>query len=218
MSLMLEAMYKGLLLGIALCLGVGPAFFALIQTSLHHGVRSGIALAIGIFLSDVTCVLLAYLGISQFIMNPANKTIVGIAGGIILVLFGIYILLQKKPKNSFDDGKLDIKAPNLVLMALKGYFLNLLNPVVILLWVTWLGLVSSNKSFTHRHVLIFFATTLLIVVGTDILKVLMADRIKRFIKPNVLLFINRLVGAIILTIGAWKLVAVFIEFSKTTVG
>jgi len=218
MSLMLEAMYKGFLLGLALCLGVGPAFFALIQTSLHHGVRSGIALAIGIFISDVTCVLLAYLGISQFIMNPANKTIVGLAGGIILVLFGVYIMLQKKTRNSFDDEKLDIKAPNLILMALKGFFLNMLNPVVILLWITWLGLVSSNKNFTHRHVLGFFATTLMIVLGTDLLKVLTADRIKKFIKPRLLVGINRLVGAIILTIGAWKLVALFFDHSGAIAG
>jgi threonine/homoserine/homoserine lactone efflux protein len=211
MNIMLEAIYKGLLLGLALCFGVGPAFFALIQTSLHHGVRSGIALAIGIFLSDVTCVLLAYLGISQFLVNPEHKTLVGLVGGIILVLFGFYIMMQRKPKNSFDDEELDIKAPNMALMALKGFFLNMLNPVVILLWITWLGVVSSNKKFSRRHVFMFFGVTLLIVVSTDILKVLTADRIKKLIKPHFLVIVNRLVGAIILTIGAWKLVALLLE-------
>jgi threonine/homoserine/homoserine lactone efflux protein len=91
----------------------------------------------------------------------------------------------------------------------KGFFLNLLNPVVILLWVTWLGVVSSTKDFTRIHVFIFFGTTLLTVVSTDILKVVSADRIKKFINPTVLIWINRTVGAIILTIGAWKLIAVF---------
>jgi len=212
MNLMFEAIYKGLALGLALCFGVGPAFFALIQTSLHHGVKSGIALAIGIFISDVTCVLLAYLGISQYLVDPAHKTTVGIAGGIILVLFGVYIMLQKKPRNSFEDKELDIKAPNLAWMVIKGFLLNMLNPVVILLWITWLGVVSSNKNFTSRHIFAFFGVTLAIVLSTDVLKVLTADRIKRFIKPRFLVWINRLVGAVILTIGAWKLTTICLEY------
>ena len=156
--------------------------------------------------------LLAYLGISQLLMNPAHKILIGICGGIILSLFGCYIMFQKKPRNSFEDTELDIKAPNLVLMALKGFLLNILNPIVILMWVTWLGFVSSKKNFTGRHVLIFFATTLLFVVSTDILKVLTADRIKRFIKPQFLVWINRAVGAVILVIGIWKLAAIFLEY------
>jgi threonine/homoserine/homoserine lactone efflux protein len=196
MNLVIEAIYKGLALGMALCLGVGPAFFALIQTSLHHGVKSGVALAIGIFISDVTCVVFAYMGISQFLMNPLHKTLIGIVGGCILVLFGTYILLQKQPRNRMNDESLDVKSPHFVLVMVKGFFLNLLNPVVILLWVTWLGVVSSTKDFTRIHVFIFFGTTLLTVVSTDILKVVSADRIKKFINPTVLIWINRTVGAV----------------------
>jgi threonine/homoserine/homoserine lactone efflux protein len=211
MNLVIEAIYKGLALGMALCLGIGPSFFALIQTSLNNGVRSGIALALGIFISDLTCVVFAYLGVSQFFMNPVHKTMIGLVGGIILVLFGIYVFLQKKPKAHFEDANMNVKAPNVGLTIMKGFFLNILNPVVILLWVTWLGVVSSTKSFTQAHIFIFFGTTLLTVVSTDILKVLTADRIKKFINPHVLLWINRLVGTILFTIGAWKLVALLLE-------
>jgi threonine/homoserine/homoserine lactone efflux protein len=85
MNLVFEAIYKGLALGMALCLGVGPSFFALIQTSLNNGVRSGIALALGIFISDLACVLFAYLGVSQFFLNPGHKTVIG------LVSFLLYL-------------------------------------------------------------------------------------------------------------------------------
>ncbi|HEV7231872.1 MAG TPA: LysE family transporter [Bacteroidia bacterium] len=211
MNLVFEAIYKGLALGMALCLGVGPSFFALIQTSLNNGVRSGIALALGIFISDLACVVFAYLGVSQFFMNPEHKTIIGLVGGTILVVFGLYIFLQKKPRTHFDDKELNLKTPNLALTLIKGFFLNILNPVVILLWVTWLGVVSSTRNFTRIHILIFFGTTLLTVVSTDILKVLTADRIKKFINPHVLLWINRLVGTILVTIGAWKLIALLLD-------
>jgi threonine/homoserine/homoserine lactone efflux protein len=215
MNLIFEAVYKGLALGMALCFGVGPSFFALIQTSLHNGVRSGVALALGIFMSDLTCVVLAYLGVSQFFMNPAHKTLIGLVGGIILILFGFYIMLQKKPMTHFQEEEVNMKTPNITLTIMKGYFLNLLNPVVILLWITWLGVVSSTKDFTRVHVLVFFGTTLLTVVSTDILKVFMANRIKRFINAKLLVWINRLVGSILLVIGAWKLISLLVDmYSK----
>jgi threonine/homoserine/homoserine lactone efflux protein len=213
MNLVFDAIYKGLGLGIALCLGVGPSFFALIQTSLNNGLRSGIALASGIFISDVACVVFAYLGVSQFFMNPEHKTLIGLGGGIILVLFGTYVFLQKKPKGHIEDKEINVKVPNITLTIIKGFFLNILNPMVIILWISWLGVVSSQKGYTRAHIFIFFGTTLLTVVSTDILKVLTADRIKKFINPHVLLWINRLVGTILFTIGAWKLVALLLEKS-----
>ena len=42
-----------MLFGLALCFSIGPAFFGLIQTSLKNGARSGIAMALGIFASDL---------------------------------------------------------------------------------------------------------------------------------------------------------------------
>src|SRR5690349_9544264 len=96
MDLIFEAVYKGLALGMALCVAIGPSFFALIQTSLKHGLSFGVALAIGIFLSDLTCVALAYLGASQLFVNPANKQLIGVIGGTILLVFGVYNLFQKK--------------------------------------------------------------------------------------------------------------------------
>ncbi len=210
MTPVLEAIYKGIGLGLALCIGVGPSFFALIQTSLHNGVRSGVALAFGIFLSDVTCVLLAYLGVSQFMLNPANKMIVGLVGGTILILFGIYILMQKKPMTPLQEREVSIKTPNIALTIVKGYLLNILNPVVILLWITWLGVISSTHNFTRIHIIIFFSTTLSVVVLTDILKVMMANKIKKYINPHFLLIVNRLIGSILLIIGIWKLAALLL--------
>ncbi|HXC07189.1 MAG TPA: LysE family translocator [Bacteroidia bacterium] len=207
MSPALEAIYKGIGLGTALCIGVGPSFFALIQTSLSSGVRHGIALALGIFMSDLTCVLLAYLGVSKFMLDPSNQTIVGLIGGTILILFGIYILMQKKPMTALQEQEVNLKTPSITLTIMKGFLLNILNPVVIILWITWLGVISSTQNFTRVHVLIFFGTTLSVVVLTDILKVMMADRIKQYINPHFLLWVNRLIGTILLVIGIWKLIA-----------
>ena len=85
-----KAIFQGFGLGLALALSLGPSFFALIQTSTKRGFKSALGLAFGIFLSDLFCVVLAYLGVAQFFDNPHNKTYVGIIGGTVLVMFGFF--------------------------------------------------------------------------------------------------------------------------------
>ena len=93
---MIKVLLEGILLGITLALLIGPSFFALIQTSIKNGFKSALALSFGIFLGDLLCVFLAYLGASQLFNNSNNKIIVGIIGGIILIIFGMLNFFQKK--------------------------------------------------------------------------------------------------------------------------
>ena len=210
MNLVFDAMYKGFALGMALCISIGPAFFALIQSSLKNGYRSGIALALGIFLSDTACVALAYLGASSLFAKEENKTIIGVIGGTILLVFGIYNIFQKKSITEDDHADdIVIKKVNLPFMVLKGFFLNILNPFVILLWIGWVGLVSSREEYTHVEIIIFFVTTLATVLVTDILKALAAGKIKKFLNARTLALVNRLVGLIMAGCGVWMMYRVF---------
>ncbi len=208
MNLVIEALYKGLGLGFALCISIGPSFFALIKTSIDNGYRSGVALAIGIFISDLLCVALAYLGASQLFMNPQNKIYIGIIGGTILVVFGVFYFFQSNPAAATDK-KIEIKKVNLWWMMLKGFILNTFNPAVIMLWVAWVGLISSNEEFKQIHLIIFFATSLLVVLFTDILKSVAANKIRRYLTPFILKWLNRLVGTILIIVGLNLIYKVF---------
>jgi|SRR5688572_162794 len=209
MNLIVDALYKGFALGMALCISIGPAFFALIQTSLKNGYQSGVALAVGIFLSDTACVALAYLGASSLFTKEENKTIIGVIGGTILLVFGIYNFFQKKSIINDEEEQIEIKKTNVPIAVLKGFFLNILNPFVILLWIGWVGLVSSNKDYTHVELTVFFSTTLITVLSTDILKALAADKIKKFLNARILMLVNRIVGLIMAGCGAWMMYRVF---------
>jgi threonine/homoserine/homoserine lactone efflux protein len=210
MNLLFEVVYKGLALGIALCVAIGPSFFALIQTSLKYGLSFGVTLAFGIFLSDVTCVALAYLGASQLFVNPSNKQLIGVLGGTILLVFGVYNLFQKKTiAQDSDNNSMVVKKANKWLIFLKGYFLNILNPFVILLWLGWVGLISAGSEYNHLHVIVFFAVALLTVLATDILKAMAADKIKKFLNEKILRLLNRLVGIIMFICGIVMIMRVF---------
>ncbi len=86
---MLEPLLNGILSGLLLAILIGPVFFALIQTSIQQGFRSGILLAVGVSLSDAFCAAVCFLGFSQLNLNsPSFKESLAFLGGLLLIAFG----------------------------------------------------------------------------------------------------------------------------------
>ena len=196
---MVKALLQGMLLGLTLALLVGPAFFVMIQTSITNGFKSGIALACGIFLGDVLCIVLAYLGASQLFNNNENKLIMGTIGGIILIAFGLFNIFQKHPPVPHNN--IEIKNINIPLTIIKGFFLNILNPFVLVFWVGAVSVVSSKYEFSLLDIIVFFVGTLSVVLATDIFKSFLALKIKEIIKPQLLVILHRFAGAILIIFG-----------------
>lgn len=185
--------------------------FSLIQTSIHRGLYRGILLASGIFLSDLALVILCYLGALQVFGSERNYIMFGIIGGIILVIFGIVTFLRKvhiTPENTI----IKVKMPGPFTYIFKGFFLNFANPFVWLFWVSVMVTVSSRAGGTTTDTQAFFAGTLITIFSTDILKVLIASRLKRYLKPRVLIFINHAVGILLVIFGIYLVVRTFIHF------
>jgi threonine/homoserine/homoserine lactone efflux protein len=201
-----KAIFSGLALGLALALSLGPSFFALIQTSTKKGFRPALGLAAGIFFSDMFCVLLAYLGIAQFFDNPEHKVYIGLVGGTVLVMFGFFSAFQKKTVEKKD---MVVKEASIPLYIVKGFFLNLLNPVVIGLWMACVVSVSSNKDYTRIHIFLFFAASLLTVFFTDALKAYSAQKISKFLSEKVLRMVSIIAGIILMLSGVLMIYRVF---------
>ena len=97
---MFSAFVHGILLGLLLSILIGPVFFMLIKTSINDGFRDAMYLEAGIFLSDIFCISVSYLGLAQLFVKPEYEKLILIAGGIILLIFGIstYLSHKKIPK------------------------------------------------------------------------------------------------------------------------
>ena len=88
---------QGVLVGLTFAVLLGPAFFSLIQTSIQRGFRSGFFLALGIFISDFSALLLAYFGATQFLgKDPRENFLFSIIGGIIPSLLQEYRIGYKQ--------------------------------------------------------------------------------------------------------------------------
>ncbi|MBN8702962.1 MAG: LysE family transporter [Bacteroidetes bacterium] len=196
---MISAVLEGILLGLTLAMLIGPAFFALLDTSLTNGFKIGVALAFGIFLSDLFCIILAYLGFLQFIDNPIYKMEIGIVGGFILVLFGLYNMLGKKTLKQSSAASSFGKSISVVVI--KGFFLNLFNPFVILFWVGVVTLAGSRFESSKINAIVFFVASLITIFATDVVKCFVARKIKNYLNATVLLWVNRVSGLILVIFG-----------------
>lgn len=202
---------QGSFLGLTLAVLLGPALFSLLQTSIHRGVKSGLFLALGIFLSDLTVVALAYLGFLQVISQKSNNSLIaGIIGGIILIIFGVFNFRRMVATEAKEDN-LKLKGPGFMTFLLKGYFLNLLNPFVWIIWITAMSLISSYN-YDTSDVLLFFTGTLSAILGTDVLKVVIANTIKRYLKPKIVTGINHVVGVLLIGFGLFLIIRTVLHF------
>ena len=201
---------QGVILGLTLSVLLGPALFTLLQTSIHRGWRSGTFLALGIFLSDISVVYLAFLGALQLINQKNNYMIAGIIGGSILIGFGVYTFLHKIRLDENSNG-IEMRVPGPITFILKGFFLNIMNPFVWFFWISAMVGVSSTYGDDKQGIAIFFAGTLDTVFGADVLKVFIAHRIKDHLNTNILVRVNHFVGILLVIFGLFLIVRVFLK-------
>jgi threonine/homoserine/homoserine lactone efflux protein len=199
---------QGMILGLTLSALLGPALFTLLQTSIHRGLKSGIFLAFGIFLSDITVVYLALLGALQLINQKNNYMIVGIIGGTILIGFGLYTFLHKINIEDNSEG-IEIRVPGPLTYILKGFFLNIMNPFVWFFWISAMVGVSATLGGDKQAIMTFFVGTLMTVFGADVLKVYLAHRIKDHLNINILVRVNHFVGILLIGFGLFLIIRVF---------
>jgi threonine/homoserine/homoserine lactone efflux protein len=196
---MLEVMLKGLTFGLLLSISVGPVLFSIIKQSLNNGYRGGLAFIFGVSASDITLLLVSNIFTTVFNSLKAYKTEIGVAGCIFLVSMGIYFLFFKKVKVN-EEGKqvFKFRKRDYAKIFLSGYFMNTLNPAVFIFWIT-----TSTAVIVHtvNDRIIIFTTCLIWMLGTDVLKVLLAGKIRNKLTPHNIHIINRINGIILIVFG-----------------
>ena len=207
----MHPLFEGMILGFTLAVMLGPAMFTLIQTSIHRGMYRGVLLAGGIFLSDLTLVFLCFVGAAQILGNDKNYLLFGIIGGVILMAFGI-VTYMKKVNITGENSIIEVKMPGPLTYIFKGFFLNFANPFVWIFWVSVMVTVTSSHGGDQKATLAFFAGMLFTILTTDIIKVIVASRLKRYLKPKVLIKLNHAVGILLVVFGIYLLVRTFLHF------
>jgi threonine/homoserine/homoserine lactone efflux protein len=112
---------------------------------------------------------------------------------------GFYFLFFKKVKSAEEGVQLAIvRKRELAKIFLSGFFMNCLNPAVILFWFTW---ATAFATMTLTDKIVLFSVCLGLVLTADFAKVFLAGRIRSRLTAHNILVINRISGLILVGFG-----------------
>lgn len=196
---MLEAIWKGILLGLLLSISVGPVIFSILKQSINNGIKGGFAFIIGVSLSDISLAVAANFFTELFQSLDEHRKLIGMGGSVFLITIGVYFLFFKKVHVN-EEGKqiLKVRKRDYLKLFLAGYFMNILNPAVILFWLTTATAFINN---TSEQRLFTFGIALVLVFAGDVLKVVLAGKLRRRLTARNIHLINRLNGLILIGFG-----------------
>ena len=196
---MIEALLKGLTLGLLLSISVGPVIFSIIKQSLNNGHRGGLAFIIGVSISDIALVLVSNVFTELFTSINEHRQIIGIVGSLFLIGVGVYFLFFKKVK--VDEGGKQVfkfRKRDYIKIVVSGFLMNTLNPAVFIFWL------STSTAFIIHSInerLTIFITCLIFVFTADFAKVMLAHKIRSRLTVHNIHIINRVNGIILIGFG-----------------
>jgi threonine/homoserine/homoserine lactone efflux protein len=198
----LEAVLKGFGIGLILVLSVGPVIFTIIKQSINNGYKGGFSFVAGVWISDVLLVLFANFFSELVTKLLAFQNTIAYIGSIFLAGMGIYYIFFKKVNLNVRETLVlkTFSRSDFSKIALSGFLINTLNPSVLIFWLINATAFATIHSFWER--MIIFSVCLGMNMVADVLKVLMAGKIRNSLTPRHILLINKVSGTILVIFGA----------------
>lgn len=191
---------KGLALGFALALSVGPIIFTIIKHSLNNGHKGGFSFVAGVWVSDIILVVLSNTLTAAVTLLDKHEKIVGSLGGLFLVGMGVYFAFFKKVRIQ-DPGTAEprFRKRDIARLFASGFIINTLNPGVIFFWLGNATLLAVNHTMQER--IVIFSVCLLINMAADVGKVMMAGKLRNKLTYKTLSVVNKISGTLLIIFG-----------------
>jgi threonine/homoserine/homoserine lactone efflux protein len=197
LSPIFHGIWQGFFISILL---FGPAFFKLIHTSIQEGFKKGVLLASGVFVSDLLIALLCIFGVADFMQEPGFQKLYSLIGGVLLLMMGIKAFRHQYKAFLKSYSERVPHSKNLF----NGFWLNLINPFTLILWLNVLGSISLKYAGDVNYkmlVTINLITILLVLFLMDVLKVFLSHLIGKKLNARIFFNINKYFGILLVIIG-----------------
>ena len=199
----MEPLLKGIALGITVSFLIGPIFFALADITISKGWRCGLAYVTGVITSDIVLIYFVERILNKFPFTHDLKFKIGIAGGLLLILFGVVTFFSKVNIKSFDV----TTVKSLMGAFMKGVTINVLNPFVTIWWITMYTTVSVHYlNFSDKF--LYYFGIIFMVFSFDLLKIRFAYYLKQKLTIDKLILLKKVVGVSLLVFGVVMIVKV----------
>ncbi len=181
----MDSFLNGILLGLTLTIMVGPIMIAIVQTSLEKGWKAGLSVGFGIWISDLLFIMACFIGVKQLsaiITHPNFEIVLGLAGTMILIGFGIGMIVVKA--KDFDLESNSNSSKDYAAFWTKGFLVNTVNPFTFFFWISIsLGIINFNSPSFFNYIPFYVGIMLPIVLG-DVIKTFGAHWIRGHINSS----------------------------------
>ena len=199
---MTDGLLYAALYGFLLAFAIGPIFFTLLETSVTKGIRAGIFFDLGALTSDLIFIFVAYFSTSKILEKIKDDPGLLIFGGAVLIAYGIisYIRTAKSfVKIVREHYAIKVKK-NLGGLFLKGFLLNLVNFGVLAGWIATI-IMANALTTSEDGVLLFLTTVMVSLFITDLIKIILAKKLKNKLTPRLVYKTKKWVSILIIGFG-----------------
>jgi threonine/homoserine/homoserine lactone efflux protein len=198
---MLESVIKGFGLGMILAISVGPVIFTILKQSLNNGQKGGFSFVAGVWFSDILLVLISNM-FSNLVMSALEfKSTIAYVGAAFVISMGIYYLFFKKVYIGEDKNMILVQFGKKAFTKafMSGFLINTLNPSVMLFWLINATAFAASNTTSER--IIIFSVCLAVNILADILKVVLAAKVRHSLTAHNINIINKISGTILIGFG-----------------
>ncbi len=206
----MELILSGILFGLLLAIMLGPIFVVTINGTINHGQKAGFAITSGVWISDLSIILVSYFFVSRmktYLENPKLVMILTILGAVVFIAIGLGNVMKKPNKEETFAQKVSIK--NISEFLLQGWLVNTVNPFTFFFWLTIMSTKVVSLGLSPKEIILYVGAIFVTIVVTDSLKVVLADRIRNVMKPIHFLRFRQIAGIGLVGFGLYLVVYAF---------
>lgn len=198
---MLESVIKGFGLGMILAISVGPVIFTILKQSLNNGQKGGFSFVAGVWFSDILLVIISNMFSNLVISALEFKSTIAYIGAVFVISMGVYYLFFKKVYWGDDKNVILVQFGKKAFTKafMSGFLINTLNPSVMLFWLINATAFAASNTATERFII--FSVCLGVNILADVLKVVLAAKVRHSLTPHNINIINKVSGTILIGFG-----------------
>ncbi len=203
---------KGLLIGLAVSIPIGPMGVLCVTRTLNHGRYSGFFSGLGAATADTIFALIAGFGIT-YIINFVHQQelLLQVVGGIFVIFFG-WRLFTTNPIQKIREKK--ISRNRLVQDFLSVLLFTLSNPMAIFLFLAIFTAsnVVLDQTTNLQNIILFVG----VFTGASLWWFFLSSLVytlRARLKIRRLIWVNRITGGVLLIAGAIAIISILLPFS-----
>ncbi|HUX59583.1 MAG TPA: LysE family transporter [Bacteroidales bacterium] len=204
----IEILLKGVILGLAVSMPLGPIGIVLINRTIKRGILSGFFSGLGLATADTLLAILAGLGFTFIIgFIKEERFILSLIAGVVIVLVGIKIFSSNPVKDFRNREKAN---KSLFRDYYSVFVLSITNPYTILIFVAFFSGIHAPGNIRPELVPFFLIPG--VFIGTITWWFFLSYFISRFkkkIRLRGIVRINMVSGIAIIVLGIIILLSVF---------